>query len=382
MLDYDTLADQIVNEIPEEVFISHVSTFVDPAFAGGQSLRAVARRLRKYGHSITNIRSRLFGFENNICYLNHAKNKSTALIAQLSVMSYEDILNMTMKFDVAVGNPPFSKNNKGKGGTSIYHEFAQKAIEMSEVVAFVTPGSFLTDKKFAEMRESMNSAGVETIDSIPLSVFSNVNIIRPVYWIVGTGDKKVDDFFVTPENELFKKIINDNARTSFTIRSGRGDVSTSNTPNLSLSEIPTHPHRYVDRVRKEGPVIVYCNDKIDMKITSPIAVFAQRAGMSPKLFYVDDATSYSQNVMAIQIANEEEFDNLKQLFNTPLYKFLLLMLSGGKITTAAGFPAAFTKGKIERLPAVLLNKAWNTQEVYDHFGISKKEQELIEDYIA
>jgi len=251
MLEYDALADQIVSKIPEEMFISPVTTFVDPAFAGGQSLRSVARRLRKYGHSIENIRSRLFGFENNMCYLNHPKNKSTKLIAQLNVMSYEDILNMTKKFSVAVGNPPFSKNNKGKGGTSIYHEFARKAIEMSEVVAFVTPGSFLTDAKFIEMREQMNNAGVETIDSIPLSVFSNVNIIRPVYWIVGSGNKKVEDFFVTPENEFFKKIINDPNRTSFTIRSGRGDVSTSNTPNLSLSESIIHPHRYVDRVSKE-----------------------------------------------------------------------------------------------------------------------------------
>lgn len=382
MLDYDALTDQIVSELSEEMFVSPVTTFVDPAFAGGQFLRSVARRLSKYGHSIANIRSRLFGFEDNICYLNHPKNKSTKLIAQLSVMSYEDFLNMTMKFDVTVGNPPFSKNNTGKGGTSIYHEFAAKAIEMSNVVAFVTPGSFLTESKFSAMREQMDGAGVYTITSIPLDVFNNVNIIRPVYWIVGSGVKKVEDFFITPENEFFKKIVNNPNRSSFTIRSGRGDVSTSKTPNLSLIESSEHIHRYVDRVRKDGPMMVYCNDKIDMKINSPIAVFAQRAGMKPKMFYVDDASSYSQNVMAIQVADKTEFDNLKDLFDTPLYKFLLLMLSGGKITTKAGFPSAFTKGKIEKLPAVTLTVKWSSADIYAHFGVSESEQKMIEEYIS
>ena len=61
-LDYDALADEIVTNIPEKHFMSETDTFLDPAFAGGQFLKAVARRLNKYGHSLENIRSRLFGY--------------------------------------------------------------------------------------------------------------------------------------------------------------------------------------------------------------------------------------------------------------------------------------------------------------------------------
>jgi hypothetical protein len=291
-------------------------------------------------------------------------------------------LEFDMKFDVVVGNPPFSKNNKGKGGTSIYHEFAIKAMSMADIVAFVTPGSFLQEAKFSEMRERMDAVGISTIEVIPLDTFNNVNIVKPVYWVVGNGNYKVSDFFVTPESTLFNKIMSFPDRKSFTIRSGRGDVSTSDTPNLSKSPTTSHVYEYVDRVKKDGPVIVYCNDKINMNISSPMAVFAQRSGSKPKLFYVDGPSSYSQNVMSIQLETKNQFDNIKKLFSTELYQFILYMLSGGKITTKAGFPSAFTKGKIERIPALDLNVEWTDKLVYDHFGISEAEQQLIKDYIS
>ena len=283
-------------------------------------------------------------------------------------------------FDAVVGNPPYSKNNTGKGGTSIYHHFAIKAMNLAPTVAFVTPGSFEDQDKFAEMREMMDKKGVHEITPIPLETFNNANIVRPCYWRVGGGTHTVEEFFATPVKDLFKKITQDTK--SYTCLSGRGDVSTSGTENLSLEKTETHPHPYVDRVKKDGPMLVYSNDKINMNIDSPLMVFAQRGGQSPKIFYEDTATSFSQNVIGIKVKNKDEFENLKTLLETNVYKFLLLQLSGGKVTTKAGFPAAFTKGKIEKLPALDLTKVWTDDMLKKEFAITKEEMDIIMDEIS
>ncbi len=288
--------------------------------------------------------------------------------------------NMTYKFDAIEGNPPFSKNNKGKGGTSIYQDFAIKAMKLATVVTFVTPGTFENGDKFAKMREAMDDKGVQEITPISLDTFKDANIVRPCYWTVGVGNKKVHDFFTTPAKELFRKIT-DNTE-SFIIRSGRGDVSTSGVDTISLTQTKSHPHVYVDRVRKTGPLHVYCDDTINMGLSSPMLVFAQRGGMTPKIFFEKTASSYSQNVMAIQVKNETEFNHLRTLFQTNIYKFMLLQLSGGKTTTKAGFPAAFTKGKIEKLPALDLSIKWNDSMLKDKFDLSDAEMNIIKDEIS
>lgn len=145
MLEYDNLADSIVALLPEKHFKSQTDIFVDPAFAGGQFLRSVARRLRKYGHDLENIKSRLFGYESNVGYINHPRNKSTNFIAQLKVLGYEDLKEMNKKFDVVVSNPPF-QDVDDSGGT-LWAKFADMALTQLVKdhghVAMIHPPSFI-----------------------------------------------------------------------------------------------------------------------------------------------------------------------------------------------------------------------------------------------
>jgi hypothetical protein len=144
-LNYDTLAAEIVSKLSEKYFISKTDTFLDPALGGGQLLKALARRLNKHGHSIENIRSRLFGYEDSIAYLNHPINKSTAMIAQLSVVEYGKTTMKNNNFDVVLGNYPFG-DAKDYGGT-LWGPFANNTFEnlvkKSGTVAVIHPPSFI-----------------------------------------------------------------------------------------------------------------------------------------------------------------------------------------------------------------------------------------------
>lgn len=138
------LAEEILDQIPETLFVSSTTTFLDPAMGGGQFLKAVISRLRKYGHSDENISNRVFGYESNKMRVNFAKKQCD----YIGVFEAKNFLeeDMSKKFDVIVGNPPY-QSGKGNGSHPIYKDFFEKAMELSVdngIVAMITPPGHLS----------------------------------------------------------------------------------------------------------------------------------------------------------------------------------------------------------------------------------------------
>ena len=291
-----------------------------------------------------------------------------------------------MKFDLCVGNPPFSEGNTGKGGTSIYQNFVEWALKNCKEVMMITPGSFMTGnaKKFKDMRESLNAKGLSCIEDIPLDVFSGASIVNPKYWVANGGTKKVEDFY-TKEKKLFDKIIDNNIdKGPFECYSGRPAVSTSNFVNISKTKTPTHQFKFIDRVLKDGPVEVYCDKKLTMPVDKYLTVFAQRGGMSPKMFlyHNKETFGFSINVMGISVKNETQHNNLVKLFSTNVFKFMLDVITEGATRTRKGMPAGFTKQKLETLPALDLDVSWTDAKVNKALKLSDDDVEVINKYVA
>ena len=166
------------------------------------------------------------------------------------------------------------------------------------------------------------------------------------------------------------------------IKAGKGNVSTSDTKNLSKNKTSSHKFKYIDRVRKKGPVIVYCNETLKTYPGKYLTVFAQRGGMNPKMFFSKNVDGYSQNVMAICVKSEKQHNNLVKLFTTSTYKFMLNVLCGGNTRTRKGMPGAFTSGKIKSLPALDLNVSWTDDKVNKALKLSDEDIKFINKYVA
>ena len=69
------LVREIVYNLPEELFQSDKTTFLDPAMGKGDYLVGIAQRLKEYGHSKENILSRLYGFECNAMYVQNCLHR-------------------------------------------------------------------------------------------------------------------------------------------------------------------------------------------------------------------------------------------------------------------------------------------------------------------
>lgn len=132
-LEIDSLVQEMVNKIPESLFISDSTTFLDPSIGGGQYVYAIENKLRKYGHNDSNIKKRVFGIEKSSFRLNFAINKHK-LVGSYTVDKNDVpsiLTDNTMKFDAIVGNPPYQNGNEDNQGSSdkLWMIFVDKSLD-------------------------------------------------------------------------------------------------------------------------------------------------------------------------------------------------------------------------------------------------------------
>jgi hypothetical protein len=70
------------------------------------------------------------------------KNDFIKHTGNINIIQDQDLENIEMKFDVIVGNPPYQDSQHGAKKNSLWKKFLDKAVTLSDVVAFVIPASF------------------------------------------------------------------------------------------------------------------------------------------------------------------------------------------------------------------------------------------------
>ena len=149
------LVNEILDQLPPEVFQSDSTTFLDPALGGGQFLREVIKRLRAAGHSDDNIRSRIWGCEIRELRLKYAVRFGGVISDHLITTDFISYDWGNMKFDVILGNPPY-QDNKPSGerkslSTNLWTKFIDRCshdlLKSNGYLAMVVPASWAAPTK-------------------------------------------------------------------------------------------------------------------------------------------------------------------------------------------------------------------------------------------
>jgi Eco57I restriction-modification methylase len=169
-MEIASLVNEMISKLPDTLFLSDSTTFLDPSMASGQYVAAIEQRLRKHGHSDENIKSRVFGVEKNMLRINYAIKKNK-LVGTYSVDKNDipSILIGNMKFDAIVGNPPYQKKVGERKTEPLWHIFVENSIKSLKDGGYLCyvhpPGWRNVDGIFADIGEKIKSKDVQYLET-------------------------------------------------------------------------------------------------------------------------------------------------------------------------------------------------------------------------
>lgn len=263
--ELDELVNEMLDHLPNSIWESETTTFLDPSMGGGQFVKEIERRLRNAGHSDKNISKRVFGYESIQMRINYAIRKH----GLIGIYKSGNVLDMEfdMKFDVIVGNPPFNESSKSEntiagtsGNTILYRKFIDCAFRIrvpSGSVAFVVQRSGIryAINKFSVTKIDLDTSDVWDFTAGYFISVGNDNSVRDV-----TADTilpkvyslKTVRQFTAAKSGSFEKYLNDGLYTN--TQNDGGVYGIVNTP----SAIEPARYMYINGTTiKAGPKLVF-----------------------------------------------------------------------------------------------------------------------------
>lgn len=134
--DSRDLWEEIVDHIPDEVFLKPNVKILCVAAGHGTEADVIVARMRRLGCSIDDIKDSIYLLDKYSVFVNEAIRKGYVHVIKADFLDWTS----NMKFDVVIGNPPYQKGNQG-----IWKNFVKKSVSILKnngFFSFVTPNSW------------------------------------------------------------------------------------------------------------------------------------------------------------------------------------------------------------------------------------------------
>ena len=390
--EIEALVDEMLDRLPNSVWTSSTTTFLDPAIGGGQFVRAIEHRLRSHGHSDDNIRKRVFGLEESMLHIRFAVNKHN-LVGQYARKPYNKFLELddTMKFDVVVGNPPFQEGNRADAANKLWPHFVKKADELSkDYVAMITPTGWMQPTADIGKGNGKNAVSIYN-DIFKKNNLQIANIdsdyLRKTYFADVGSTFSYFIYKKQPYSGLTKFITAD-GEVDFDITSTKGLPKITNALTLSLvQKMQGVPFTFVDQNHGQNGSESLTQDKnhphklYHTNANGGKYIYGERSpyASSPKVIITtsgyykpiyNDNSGFSNMCMAVICATDQEARNAAKILGSKLYRFWVEMQK---------FSGFVPRNLVLQLPKLDLTRDWSDADIYKHFGITQEEIDYIED---
>ena len=276
-------------------------------------------------------------------------------------------LELNMKFDVVVGNPPYQSTEDGSKRKKMWVQFAEKAIDMAEYVAFVTPSAWQkkNSKYFTGIAEKIKSKLVAYGDAN-----SHFTVGEDIgYWII---DNNTSSPISVVDNNPCSPIYNKMLKAKGTVwhyRDFQQPHVVENGNWLVFSDTPTVDNTVP--IYWTAKQVRYCRPK-DVKYAG-WKVIVNNSGHyyidtdPDKYSRVDNSMTVGLGAWGIKVDSEQEGLNVLSWVRSKLYRVVVTKMKTG------GFNNPFIE-----LESLGTSKMWTDAEIYKHFGLTQEEIDYIE----
>jgi hypothetical protein len=378
------LANEMLDQLPESIFQSKTTTFLDPCMAGGQFVSAIENRLRKYGHTGKNIAKRVFGIESNMLSVKFAVNKYHLVGKYFSENFLEWETNM--KFDVIVGNPPF-QGRKENSDSSLWNVFANHGFELllpNGVLLFITPTTWIG--KTSRHKKANYSVFVDN----HVKTFKKLSSEERVKYFPSVGSSF--GYYVLAQGTGKTAIHCEDGVHTRLLRSGEPLPNTLNSNSLSIHDKLANTNKFCVEKNFEchGQKLKNNNQVCDSKTgkfqyktyyshnlirwaSVKQSLFGSLKVMIPDVsvlgnVFLDKDCNFNEDIVYISVNSKKEGKNLVSLMKRNLFLYINKQYRQGR---NLGHCLKF-------IPAVDLSRTWTDQELYEHFGLTEEEIDYIE----
>jgi hypothetical protein len=375
--ELSALVNEMLDHLPEYVFQSETTTFLDPCMGGGQFVKEVEARLRRYGHSTQNISRRVFGVESNQLRVNYAINKH-GLVGQYRV--HENYLehDENMKFDVVIGNPPY-QDPDAKSSKKLWPAFVDYSFGLlleGGFLMMVTPASWMAGN--SPVFDIVTNHNCFYLNDNACSYFKGIGSTFSVYGVqktkatgstrLATGGE-IDLRFMT---FLPRNIGNPVVRSIFDKHVGVAlDVKFDSFCHSQRSDRVSRKQSKSFRfpIRHGACQVLWSNNPHPSQALSKVMFYMSG---TPKPIYDAGHCGISQHYAYVEVGDQQTANSAISYFQSKLFKFAIYSTSFGQ---------AWNKNYLKQIPAVPFDRNWSDQDLYEHFDLTKEEIDCIESVI-
>jgi site-specific DNA-methyltransferase (adenine-specific) len=390
------LVNEILDQIPTEIWEDPESTFCDPFMGKGTFLVEIVKRLVYiYGYKEEDAKSRVFGYEVRVKYVNYLKRRGYKNVFHKDSLTEK----FKMKFDVAIGNSPYQKNDGGGTGSSavpIYNKFVEKCLEISDNVLLITPSRWFKGGKGLDTFRS------EMLNRTDIKLIKHYQNEKTWFDIELPGG--VSYLYIDKDYNGLTKFIDHESNTEIDIQLNTHDILISdvisnriidkvlekgldNFGNLVLSQNPfgirakfnEWEEEGVECYTKDGVKMVNSNDindkfnifnkyKVVTSIADGAAYKAKR--YTTKCEIIKPNTISTETYLVCYTSNSRiECVNVEKYLMTKLSRFMLSLRMAAQTKS---------KDKFKWVPVMDFSREWNDFDLYKYFDLSEEEIEHIE----
>ena len=385
----NSLIEEMLDKLPQEVFKSKTTTFLDPCFGTGSFLKAIGLRLKSFGHSNDNISSRLYGFEISTRLFNRTSRETKQMFGCITI-NKQDFLStdINMKFDVIVGNPPYQHptNQRWK----MWVDFIEKTsnlIKKNGHVSMVTPISWLNGKG-KELNRAKSILTKLDLLSVNTSVDKHFNVGEAIGTFIVKNQECSNSLVI--DGELIQNISN----IKKTIGQSISDKMYSY-PNKIVDTClgflsDKRPHlesikcsldqtgEYVIPVAHTGSCTLYYKDSTKLNKLKGPKVIVNMSGTyhkddSDQYIFSTDSVIPGRATYGIPFKTIKDAESATNILKSKLYRFIVIFNKTGGYNHAA----------FNDLPEINndMLKLKIDSEIYEYFNLTQEEINYIENAV-
>ena len=369
-MNYPKVAKMMISKIPEKVLKSKDTTFYDRSMGGGQIVSEIEKTLKEYGHSISNISKRMFGYGEGKWDTVVAK-KDHKLVGTYFYNGGERV-EMNFKPTVTITNPAYS------GTEQLHQQSFNKDVEKTAdggYVVYIQPATtYLTQKKYRNHEAKM----AENV----LKYKTDVYLLDPSIF---EGAHINNDLSIT----VLHKVKNTTGKLNSITYKNSERHENVDLNDISMTGIDPNTYgvirsKYEAYVNKHGSLQDVAHQKEHKHINYLAGLSKVRGNMGTADFYSfmpsnpKDTKYYTNDVsekfdFGIKVKNNKQIKNVYSYLQTYVARFGLALT---KITLH------HNRKTLVRVPLVDFNKNWTDDMLIKEIGLTQKEVKLIKNFLG